>query len=623
MVYLTNRLKNKNYTTAIAPILIAFSAFFLSIPLLYLSLQNGVDDSWVYGLHKAKQNGLITGKDIFFTYGPLGYLMFPVYIDRALWAYSAIFTTFIHLALFVVVFLFLRKNEKISLPDFVLVFAVLTIVLQFDVESKHYIYLLIAAYMYLAAGKNDYRILIPVMFGFSVFFYFKFSYGISLFCTFLAFEAILLKERRFQDFAVSVIIYCVFIFVQGLILIGSPSELLTFFRNSVEISSGYNAAMALYGSLTEIYISLFILIFYFSLLAYFVVKKNKQPAIFLILSAGAFFFLFKHGVVRQRFEHVAGFWGSAAILFSLFYVSQKRTLNIYLKSFLFFFIFFLALGSFYLNAKNTTKSIAGYPMLKTRRIVLPLRFIFDELRGIKIDIKKLNKNSLSKFFYLSPQTIGIINGHSVDIYPFHIIMAELYGFKWSPRPIFQSYSAYTVLLDSLNEKQLRTPQAPQFILYSTGSIDEKNSFFYEPKTFRTIMTEYEIVSIDGDFILFAKKQKPDVLKEKKLFKKETEMNSAVTLSKLNFAGLNFAGITVNYNLIGRIIMLVFKAPPVYIHLKNNTEAFTYRLTISNSQSGLLLNPYIGEGGEISISINSPYPSLFQKQTVIEVFKLEK
>jgi hypothetical protein len=64
---------------------IVFVSALLCLPILYISLHGGLDVSWMYGLHKANIEGLIFGKNIVFTYGPLGYLMYPVFVTKSLY----------------------------------------------------------------------------------------------------------------------------------------------------------------------------------------------------------------------------------------------------------------------------------------------------------------------------------------------------------------------------------------------------------------------------------------------------------------------------------------------------------------------------------------------------------
>ena len=49
----------------------------LSVPAPWASYGTGLDPSWILGLNLAHSQGLVAGRDMVFTYGPLGYLLYP------------------------------------------------------------------------------------------------------------------------------------------------------------------------------------------------------------------------------------------------------------------------------------------------------------------------------------------------------------------------------------------------------------------------------------------------------------------------------------------------------------------------------------------------------------------
>src|SRR5579871_4375598 len=53
-----------------------YSAF-LNFPVSIGLSGTGLDASWRLGLNLAHSQGLVAGRDIIFTYGPLGYLVYP------------------------------------------------------------------------------------------------------------------------------------------------------------------------------------------------------------------------------------------------------------------------------------------------------------------------------------------------------------------------------------------------------------------------------------------------------------------------------------------------------------------------------------------------------------------
>ena len=65
-------------------ILLAAAAVF-TLPAMVSVPETGIDPSWELGLHLARDQGLIVGKDIVFNYGPWGFLNVPLTLTRSLW----------------------------------------------------------------------------------------------------------------------------------------------------------------------------------------------------------------------------------------------------------------------------------------------------------------------------------------------------------------------------------------------------------------------------------------------------------------------------------------------------------------------------------------------------------
>ena len=107
---------------------------------------------------------------------------------------------------------------------------------------------------------------------------------------------------------------------------------------------------------------------------------------------------------------------------------------------------------------------------------LSSNLLLDQFHKIKISLhlikddnfmysRLVNTKKMYKSYSLKPQTYHLLSGHTVDIFPWDIAITEQYGFRWIPRPVFQSYFAYTDYLDSLNQRHFLTVHSPEYLLY--------------------------------------------------------------------------------------------------------------------------------------------------------------
>jgi len=70
--------------------------------------------------------------------------------------------------------------------------------------------------------------------------------------------------------------------------------------------------------------------------------------------------------------------------------------------------------------------------------------------------------------------LKLLVGHdTVDIIGHEQGSAIFNGLNFRPRPVFQSYSAYSEALLKLNEHYYRSDRAPEFVLQKIQTIDER------------------------------------------------------------------------------------------------------------------------------------------------------
>ena len=72
-----------------------------TLPLSLRGVGAGLDPSWQVGLQLAAVNGFVFGRDVLFTYGPLGFLMFPMLFSKWAWFLSITVRDVIHFVFFV------------------------------------------------------------------------------------------------------------------------------------------------------------------------------------------------------------------------------------------------------------------------------------------------------------------------------------------------------------------------------------------------------------------------------------------------------------------------------------------------------------------------------------------
>lgn len=566
-----------------------------TLPGLFLAVSIGLENSWQFALHRCTLSGLQYGKDIIFTYGPLGYLRYPFLLSKNLWIQSVGYLVSIHLLFFAGVFLLLKKAKADWVNSLILAIAVtlcfrITTVLRQLVEFEYLLTLFIFTYLYLE--KKDTRAIFGGLLAilYSPLLFIKFSDGIIGSFLFITFLLLLFIQQRKKEMILIVSTYLLVSLFLGLLLIGNLADITLFLYNSLQMANGYPDAMSLNGREWQFQMGVLCSIFYVGLIVYHIYQKNSSDLEFLFLAAGLFFFTFRYGFVRQDGIHVLPMLLGWISLF-LFYYLIISYRNMFMKHLILvvsclLFISFLIATPFSYTWFSPKVFSEQFLQIKTALLLL---------RDMDFENSPLIRGSRIKRDYsydLHPDTLRLISDHTIDVFPSDLTIAEYYQFKWIPRPSLQSYAVLNDYLDLANEKHFRSSHAPDFILYSLQRFDNRYPLFDEPATLRTLFRMYQPEYVDADFILLRKKERMERIPEHSLFRTSVKMGEIIPLPK-GVSGYLFARIYINYTTLGRIMRFLYKVPEVSIcFIRNGRVTSPYRLIISTARNGILLTGFI-------------------------------
>ena len=365
------------------------------------------------------------------------------------------------------------------------------------------------------------------------------------------------------------IIFCLIyaILTTHTILFVSSASLKDYIYNYLQISLGYSSAMSKIGNSTELIIGLsncMIVIWILFLLA-----KDR----YLNLSLGFLFIIliaFKHGFIRHGSSHYLLF--SQTILFIVpLCLTKIKSIRIWKISFC-LYLYIIVNSMVMLNGYSDMSDSIFTRLNNNWRRILNLEWV--ENNNERYSMEQLSK---AKF----PDKINeILLDKKVDIIPWDISIAPANNLNWHPRPIFQSYSAYTSYLDNLNfQSFVNNPR--EYLLYSFDAIDGRHPFFDEPKTFSFVYCNYDQIEVIESefkpFILLKKLSENRCSATTTDNKIITKWNQVESIENPNQSIIQ-AQVKIKYSLWGKLYKTIFRAPPVYIKVQynNNTEK-SYRI----------------------------------------------
>jgi hypothetical protein len=605
---------------------------FLTIPNLLLFPKAGLDDSWEVGLNLARISGLQFGKDIVFTFGPLGFMYQPVFCEPNAWLISAIFNLFAHFLLIQTI-VFIMKKLSAGLWDYVLMGITLIFALPVTcVEYKLLFALTILLYFSIVNQSHPKRLL--------------------MLCVFVSFLMAVVSLVKFTAMLVSagiltfMVIFCLYkkqirslccmlfsYVVSLLVLLPAAGQKISSFPayvlNSAEISQGYNSAMYYNGPWKDVWVGFFAIGLLIFLLVNSVLKNRPGLIYFILINAGFVFVSFKHGFIRHD-EHVNIFFANTLLVLCIIWIANKKQFTL-LQHCLSLTLICVLIGFIFKGDQKLIipdfggkfKIVRSAASLATTDATNKARL----LEGVKQRIRAI--------YSLNNETLRYVDNKTVDIMPWEISMAFAYGMKWTPRPVFQCYSAYTDKLDMLNSKYFESADAPEILIYALYFMDGRYPLFDSPATFRTILRNYKPVFIDDKYIILRKADTHSPPSSKIISVLDTKIGRPIPVPKIK-NGYLFANIDMDYNLLGKIAKLFYKAPGVKIRLTGNRGVSERRFIFSSARNGIFLSQYVLNVRELfdvwqgkmddrydlnSITIFVNYPCFYGKNIRVEFFEV--
>jgi hypothetical protein len=554
-------------------------AFVCTFPGGYNALEAGLDSSWMYGLSDLAGSGYLFGRDVAFTYGPLGFLVNPLGGGWRLTAGVACWAL-LHVVLFGAIAANLRRLRW-KLACFCAGYILL---IGLGLWREYRVLAAVIALVMLSLEDGAWQ---PAA-GAAVLSVFalemKWSTGLAAIAVTAGSWLVLFRgsagDRRaalsgIGGFAASITAAMFF-------LHRSPEYFWDWMRSSTEIGSGYSAAMSLEGPNGPLALAALSALV---LTALFLMVQPPVRARLLLCAVPAFI-AFKHGFVRQGGQSMAFF--SAACLFPLI-VSAAPSASVrdtkrLLAGFGVLFAIAVIYGANYVSYPAVTWN--GFERLLTLRTgaenvygVLHLQQLRESLRG---GGKTLAKD------VLPAEWQARLREASVSIVPWELSIGAVNPIHMRPIATLQLYVAYTTYLDNLTAGAF-AQRGADYLIVSHEGLDGRNPFLDTPATWRAIMSNYELADSDipGRRALLIRKppRAEQLRKAAGGFARLGEWIEVPATSRLLYGGLK-----LDYSAWGKLARTFYHMPEarIELHRKSGRDE-KYRLLTETAANGALLN----------------------------------
>lgn len=549
----------------VATILYAWTAY---VPLIPDAVD--VNSDWLWALSVAHIKGLAFGRDIMFTYGPLGYTLSGYY--PATFPNLVMTWTLLAGALWTALFLGLRR---IGAPRLVIVAGIAGIFILSAGEHPSMpdprvsiLPVMLLAYHFCIddSPKSAGKILLATALALAALIKFTYFVAAAMVCAAISLDE-LMRTRKPFTIALFTIAYLI-----GWRLSGQSFASLTpYFSSSLDVAAGYGEAMSFWSD-TEVFDILTYIIPAVLLLVMVWIASAGQALLRRSLHTAALsvflWMTFKGGYVRHdahdilatsllplatlayalanysRLVHSAWSAGWAICLVASIYAASRAHAH---------------------GAGESIQSRCHRSFIRGgRELVEVMRIATRHPSAVSQQYDQfVRRDSI-----LTP--LPKVDGPSDLLRMWsHRVVAN--GLDYLPRPSLQSYAAYTPSLAHANAAFLRIPQGPLNVFFAPEVIDERLPALDDGPAMLELFSKFDLIGSTGAYLQFRRSDSPRSFSLKLLAHEQPRFLDAVVIPSAE-GKLIWAVIDVKPTVYGKVIGALYKTPMLLIGMRVHGES---------------------------------------------------
>lgn len=565
----------------------AFSSLLVLVlwPALFYTPWNpgiSLDASWQQVLMYAQPRGWQFGRDVVFTWGPWGFLNSEYHSGHTGAIAKILWETVGKLAISVGIVMLTEGVSVVRRILFIFSCAILNCLF---LDTIFLVFIALIVLVGLMRKEISYWHMATYILALAFLSQIKFTYTLFAFAGVCASAASFGFRRRYITGLAVVIAFAVSYVVFWLAAGQRLGNLCSYVRWSLEISSGYVSAMGV-DEPRSVFISGVVLAC-ICLLFTIRLALCRQDFAFSFPAAGfllfAWFLTWKHGFVRAD-GHVMAFFifsGLMAIVLGRLCFPKTRWQLFDLAS-------VMAIIGLYVFDSGLLARCPGIAWAGWQRSVTSLTHV-SNMPTIWEEARTQTPPVIS--MPLAKQAIGAC---TVDVFNFQQGVALQNGLNYTPRPIFQSYSAYTSRLNALNFRFYQSSRAPDYILWKQQTIDERYPTTDDALLVSELPHAYRPVLEEGGFLLLKKRSTVSIQRQERkiMLKRALELDEVLNLPTSDDTPIWFQA-TLNLNLFGKVRAFFYKPPTIHMVVVDETGRETsWRLLPRVADEGFLLTPLL-------------------------------
>jgi hypothetical protein len=557
-----------------------------SFPAHFVPLKTGTDPSFWYGLNALADSSYLHGRDVVFPYGPLGFLLVPLDVHHHV-VLGLVMWTLLHLALGA---LLLRRASRPGGTAPVVVFGLLYLMaialgLLFQYRVVLLIGLLVGESLQEQRRPSVFAAAAGVLTGLGLLT--KFGLGLAGVLLLGAGELVRAVKQRPPSLrapAAAAAGSAGPLLLLGLPAFGRVAGMKLWLHDSLELASGYGAAMSLPAYWQGVLAGVLCLTLFAAVAVALAVRRAPGLAwasIFLL----PLLLAFKHGFVRQD-GHIQNFFSFLVAVLAVLALNARTARGLAMPAVAAGLVAVLALGAyrqggfFYpVSRVRAATGLTGAGNLAAALQMGSTRARLGEEGAANLERARL-----------PPLWLDDLSGAGVGVFPTEISYIPANGLSWVPGPALQTYGAYTAPLDERSAAHYAGSMAPDFVLFEYRSIDLRHPFLDPPASVRSILQHFDLGREDlpAGRLLLQRSEPRFRYPAGQPVEEQGRMGDWVAVPESD--ALLYAELHFHMTAAGRARKLAFRVPPVSMEVEYRSGVVaSFRILPETTGGGLLLN----------------------------------
>ncbi len=184
---------------------------------------------------------------------------------------------------------------------------------------------------------------------------------------------------------------------------------------------------------------------------------------------------------------------------------------------------------------------------------------------------------------------------TADVYPWDLSPLLASNITWKPRPVLQSYAAFTPSLIATNASHLKTNPPPR-VYFNINPVDQRYPTTEDGASWLDLLGSYRAKALDGGYVELQHQAQTPALQPGGAVDKDASLGETVVVPGADRPV--WVTLDIKPTLLGRLYAILYKAPELTLEATyGDGSTAAYRIIAGMSKTGFLLSPTVSDANQ--------------------------